>query len=143
MTEHLVDGVEILLWPHSGGWGAFVAPWAFDLWFDREGRGSIDANRGPLNVGDYPSSVDRYRALDGPSKSKILKAALVARDEYRDLRLDQWEQYSVRLHEPGLDEAAFLQAASVERHRPPVAAWLATPLQGNSPFPPPDERPIA
>lgn len=105
----LVDGIEILLWPHRAGLGAFVAPWSFDLWFDDVGLGSITADRRPLSYGNYAAYVDRYRALDGRDRAEILKAALARREEYLDMGPAEWEHYLVRSHESGLDEAAFLR----------------------------------
>ena len=109
MTLHVADGIEILLWPHTMGLSAFVAPWTFDLEYDDRARATIDAGREPLNVGNYPRSVDRYRTLDGPGRAQILKAALASRDDDRDLRPGDLEGYLVRHGVPGIDEAAFLR----------------------------------
>jgi hypothetical protein len=111
MTQHSVDGIEILLWPNPNGMSAFVAPWVFDLEYDAQGNGTIDAWATPLNVRDYPSSVDRYRVLGVADRARILKAAHASRDDYRN-RSHVFEQYVVCQGEAGIDEAKFLQIVS-------------------------------
>ena len=119
MTTHLIEGIDILLWSHPTGMSAFAAPWTFDLEVDAKGNATIDANRGPLSVGDYPRSVDRYRVLNGPERAAILKAALLRCDDYRGLLPGSWQHYLVRQDESGIDEAAFLGivAAFIEAWR--------------------------
>ena len=98
------------------GMSAFAAPWVFDLEYDAKGNATIDADRGPLSVEDYPRSVDRYRVLDARGRAAILKAALLRRDDYIGLLPGSWEHHLVRHTQPGIDEAAFLHVVAAFVH---------------------------
>ena len=115
MTAHLVEDVDILLWPHPTGLSAFAAPFVLDLEYDAEGGGgTIDASSTHLR--DHPYGFDRYRVLDGPGRACVLKAALARRDNYRLFSPDSFGGYLVRHHEPGIDEAAFLRIVAAFIH---------------------------
>lgn len=117
MDESRADGIEILLWPHPRGWSAFAAPWVFDLEYDTQARATIDASFFRLNVGDYPSSIDRYRVLDGPARSRILKAALARREDYLAMK-GASAGHLVRHRQPVVDRDAFVTIAAAF-----VKAW--------------------
>ncbi len=111
MTELVEEGVAILLWSHPTGMSAYAAPWVFDLEYDKEGRATVDAFFTRLNVGDYPSAIDRYRVLTAPERARVLRAALARRDDWLRLRND-FEQYLVKHRESGIDEAEFLRVVA-------------------------------